>query len=426
MSSPIEGSEPLKLTSLEVENILRLRACHLVMNEEGALIVEGANEAGKSSVLRSLEILLAGMSQTPDEPIHGGEEKGRIVGKFGDLVVSKTFGRGKRPILKVTQKRAKFSSPQKILDELLDHVALDPLKFMGQDAKTQLAVLSDLMGVDEGALDRREQEAYEQRRDANRIVRDLEGSLASLNVDPSAPAEEISVADLMAELDKVQEHNARGAELEAAHMEARSECLELMSEVADLVAQLSALRQKVAKSQEEAEKARVSMTEFEPREEDEIRAKIATVDETNRKVRDNVLAAKITAQLDEAKKTAETHDQDLKAIEQERGELRMEAHSRLPIKELSITDGGVFYKGKPLAQAGSSAQLRVSVAVAMALNQDKRIRLLLVDDAEKLDAGNTRLVLEMAREAGFQVLMARVGAGGESAIVIEDGVVSNE
>jgi predicted ATP-dependent endonuclease of OLD family len=420
----IEGTESLKLTSLEVENILRLKAVNLSL-EDGALIVEGANEQGKSSVLRSLEILLAGMGQTPDEPIHGDADKGRIVGRFGDVVVSKTFGRGKRPALRITSAGMTAKSPQKLLDTLLDHVALDPLRFMATDPKEQLRILSELMGVNESEINERAQEAYDQRREQNRIVRDLEGSLKALDVDPTAPAEEIAVSDLMAELERIQKHNAKGEHLLVTHREVEHRLQAVQTEIGEVEKRLTALRSTLVKTLSEEMAARDAMLTFEPLDDDDIRAKIATVDETNRKVRDAVKAKELGDRLADERRAADELDETLKAIESERQEMREKARERLPVEDLAISDSGIDYKGKPLAQAGSSAQLRVSLAVAMALNKDKRIKLLLIDDAEKLDAANTRLVLELAREAGFQVLMARVGDGRESAVLIEDGQVAD-
>ena len=83
----------------------------------------------------------------------------------------------------------------------------------------------------------------------------------------------------------------------------------------------------------------------------------------------------------------------------------------------------MLYKGKPLSQAGSSATALVSAAIAMALNKDSRVKLLLIDDAEKFDPPTTRKVLEMAHDNGFQVLMARVGDGEKATVVIEDGAI---
>jgi hypothetical protein len=69
----------------------------------------------------------------------------------------------------------------------------------------------------------------------------------------------------------------------------------------------------------------------------------------------------------------------------------------------------------------------VSVAIAIGLNRESRCKLLLIDDAEKLEAKNIEMVLEMAKDAGFDVWMTRVlnRPGEESAgsVVIEDGTL---
>lgn len=436
-----EGSEPLKLTSLEVENVLRLKAVSLKMGPEGSLIIEGRNEQGKSSVLRSLEILLAGMSETPPEPIHGDERKGKIVAAFGDLVVSKTFTRGKRPALKVTTAEGmRAQAPQTMLDKLLDRVALDPLKFMSADDAEKLRTLSDLMGFDETDFEKRRQVTYDKRRDANREAKRLQIERDAVDVDGSAPDEEVSVSLLM---ERLKERRAHNAEIDAAsrELDERREELAAFGEEEEALGQeiealkldiekLEAKRSEArssfrgkAKEIEEAETAFKKMARLPVRD---VETQIERADETNARVRAKREAAELDEKLSEATRLADTLDNDLKQIDEERAAARMKARERLPVPELDITEDGVLYRGKPLSQAGSSAQLRVSVAVAMALNEDKRVKLLLLDDAEKLDEENTRTVLQMAREAGFQVLMARVGDGREASVLIEDGEVKAE
>lgn len=224
------GDGPLRLTSLDIENILRVKAVSLAFGD-GALIIEGGNEQGKSSVLNSLEMVLAGMNVTPDEPIHGDAKKGKIVARFKhpdddpenpdplapEIIVTKRFTRGGRPTLTITSGKAKFSSPQGLLESFLDFVALRPLQFLAYDAAKQLAVLSDLMGLDTAALDAKEREVYEDRRDANREVKRLLATYESIPQHDNVPEEEISVSELAVELENIQAHNrdgeARGAAL---------------------------------------------------------------------------------------------------------------------------------------------------------------------------------------------------------------------
>jgi hypothetical protein len=75
----------------------------------------------------------------------------------------------------------------------------------------------------------------------------------------------------------------------------------------------------------------------------------------------------------------------------------------------------------PFAQGSSAEQLRVSVAMGLAMNP--RLGVLLIRDASLLDDDSMAIVAEMAATANAQVWLERVGDGAECSVVIEDGSV---
>jgi hypothetical protein len=429
----IKGDDVLRLTSLDVENVLRLRAVHLTLDDDGALIVEGKNEQGKTSVIRSLEMLLAGGKSIADDPIHGDAKTGKIVGKFGDIVVTKTFSRTKAPALKITSPGAKYKTPQSILTALTTTIALDPLKFMGYDDAKKAKTISEMQGCDLSDAEARRKEAFEARRDANREekrLRHVVESLPELPKGHDVTQEETSVGELLAELKAAQEHNKEGDALDEAvskwtrsAADHRKTAEGLEDQISDLTAQLESARQAIKECENYASEQQAKLARFIPADEDEIQQKIDNIEEINKTVRLRKQRAQAIVEWEESVNAAGQLDETLREIDTEIETARAEAASRLPVEGLSISDGIVLYKGKPLSQAGDSAELRVSTAIAIALNKDKRVKLLCLDKAEQLDSDNTRLVLEMARDAGFQVIMARVGDGKEASVVIEDGVV---
>jgi hypothetical protein len=433
-------SEKLSLVSLEVENMLRLKAVKLMLDPKGALVIEGKNEQGKSSVLKSLEMLLSGGKETPDEPIHGDATKGHIIATFGDIVVKKVFRKGKRPALTITTKEgARMQAPQTMLDKLLSHVSLDPVKFMDMDDREKTRVLSDIMGFDSAEFDAEIERLYNLRRDANREAKRLQAVAEATTFHEDAPDEEVSVSELMAELKKRQAQNAACAEhrqdrdATAIRLEeARNVVTRAHADVKEAVEALEVARRSLKDAETTVAQYESSVKEMTklcvsdvPADEFEITEQIAAADETNAKVRANIEREKANQAVGVANDEAMKLHAQLEAAQASREKARLEARDRLPIPDLDITADAVLYKGKPLSQAGSSAELRVSVAVAMALNEDKRVKLLLIDDAEKLDSDNVKIVMEMAKEKGFQVLMARVGSGETASVMIEDGQIKS-
>lgn len=97
--------------------------------------------------------------------------------------------------------------------------------------------------------------------------------------------------------------------------------------------------------------------------------------------------------------------------------------ARFPVPGLSFTDTGVTLNDLPLEQASAAQQLRVSLAVGLALNP--KLKVLLIRDASLLDEESMRLVAKMADEADAQVWLEIVGKGG-TGVVIEDGAVEGQ
>jgi hypothetical protein len=93
----------------------------------------------------------------------------------------------------------------------------------------------------------------------------------------------------------------------------------------------------------------------------------------------------------------------------------------MPVTGLGLSEDGVTLNGLPLDQASAAEQLRVSVAIGIAMNP--RLRVLLLRDASLLDRDSLALLADMAKAAGAQVWLERVEDDSATAVVIEDGMV---
>jgi hypothetical protein len=426
----IPGDRVLRLSSLDIENVLRIRAVHLTMDENGALVIEAKNEQGKTSVLRSIEMLLAGGKAIAEDPIHGNAKSGSIVATFGDIRVEKIFKRGKSPALKITSPEGTHKRPQSILAAFIDAIALDPLKFRDYDDARKAKTIADLMGFDSSELDAKRAAAYEARTEANREEKRLRSVVMSL---PEIPGmgydKEVSVAELVKELDAAQTHNAKGDELSRELHRYGSAIGDMTKRLTELRAELDTLEVNLAAAKAEQRKAISEVASFKPINDAEIREKIDNAEKINESVRAKRERESRTQEWEAAAAAASQADKDLEAIDAELDRARSEAAAKLPVEGLSLSDGVVLYNGKPLSQAGASAELRVSAAISIAANKDRPLKLLCIDDGEKLDLENTRMIFRMAREAGYQVMMAgvegKVGDGETPSVLIEDGVIAD-
>jgi hypothetical protein len=98
------------------------------------------------------------------------------------------------------------------------------------------------------------------------------------------------------------------------------------------------------------------------------------------------------------------------------------ASAPMPVPGLSLGDDGLTLNGIPLKQACASEQLRVSVAVAMALNP--KLRVITIRDGSLLDSVSKALLQQTATEQGYQVWLEAVDESGNVGVVIEDGMVA--
>ena len=448
--------EPLSLVSLEVENILRLKAFKMTMGPDGVVVIEAKNEQGKSSAIKTLEMAIAGLSESPPDPLHGKAKKGYIIATFDGLVIKRVFRVGKPPALTVTNADGtKVKKPQTLLDTLVNRACLRPTKLMESSDKEQVAIISEIMGFDSKPFDAEIERVFNLRTDANREAKRLAAVVTATTFHEDAPDEEVSVSELMAELKTRQAHNdtirEKQTEMQNAARSiqdfrdaettllddgkrAAAEIAALKEQIATMEADqatrrtdLASAKDETATAQATAETIRLDYEAMTPANTEDVGAQIGNADEINAKVRANIERAKAKTESDAAASEAAKLNTQLEDEKTKRSTARMEARERLPVPGLDITEDCVLYNDKPFSQAGASAQLRVCVAVAIAGNKDKAVRMLLIDNGEKLDADGKGMVMEMAQQDGYQVVftnvIARTEDASESSVVIEDGTV---
>src|SRR3990172_5374450 len=137
----------MKIIELQSENIERLKAVRI--KPDGSLVQStGKNGAGKTSVLDSITMALAGGDVIPEKPIREGENKAKIVVDLGDIKVTRTWtGNDKTYLAVETKEGAKYPSPQALLDILTGKLSFDPLEFARMEPNKQVETLRQLVGI---------------------------------------------------------------------------------------------------------------------------------------------------------------------------------------------------------------------------------------------------------------------------------------
>ena len=145
-------TEPVKITSLELENVKRIRACAITPTQNGLTVIGGRNNQGKTSVLDAIAWALGGDRHRPSRAAREGSSipprlcvklsNGLVVertGKNSDLKVTDTEGRRADCIRRAFESRrpARLSQP-----------ALEVLAIIAYYQPATRAYVDQIRGVD--------------------------------------------------------------------------------------------------------------------------------------------------------------------------------------------------------------------------------------------------------------------------------------
>lgn len=408
----------MKIVRLEAEAFKRIRAVEITPT--GAVVqISGANGSGKSSCLDAIAAVIGGEKLCPEVPIRRGEEKAHVTVDLGDLVVTRRWT-AKGSYLEVAAKDGSvYKSPQKMLDALVGSLSFDPLSFTRLQPDKQLALLKQLAGVDVSDLDAEHRKAYEERTLVNREAERLKAQVPP-PVAGDVPDVEESIEALLAAQEQSAEakraNDAKRAELEKARAEVRA----LTARIAELEGELKTARDRQATLKEEGPRLAAEVKALQDPDVAALRERLKSVESRNALVRQKKARAATSAAAEAKRKEAV----DLTAKIEQLAKARAEriASAKLPVEGLGFGDTGITLGGLPFEQASSAEQLRVSLAMGLALNP--KLRVLLIRDGSLLDAKSLAMVGEMAAKANAQVWVETVATDSKVGIVIEDGQVA--
>lgn len=403
----------MKIISLEVQNVKRIKAVR-IEPDGNLIIIGGDNGQGKTSVLDSIKYAMGGKASHPPKLVREGTNGSFTEIDFGEFVVTETVSKNGTVKLVITAPNGSiFRSPQAMLDKFVSVLSFDPLEFSRMRPAEQAKVLRDLVGLDLSGLDTERQQAYDARTEVNRDVKRLRSQF-ELMPEGDPTAEGVSVSALADELEAVRERNRERIAINEAILATERDREEVLAKIEELKERAALMANEIKALDVEAQKA----GDKEPTE--EIVSKIKGAEEINRAVDAAFERKKVLHELKKSDVRSEELTERIEEIDAKK-ESAIAAAS-FPVSGLGVSDDGVTYNGIPFEQASSAEQLRVSVAIGLALNPD--LKVLLVRDGSLLDIANLEMVGKMAEDADAQVWIERVGKTGEVSVVIEDGEVA--
>ena len=423
----------MKIIQLEAQNVKRLKAIE-IRPDGNVIVIGGKNGAGKSSVLDSIAYALGGKGTIPSQPVRKGEKKATIVCDLGNLIVKRTMTANGGGTLTVENKEgAVFKSPQAILDALVGKLTFDPLEFSKMDARKQVETLKGLVGLDFSELESERQSLYDKRTLVNNEGKALKARFEGMQEYSEAPEMEVSVSGLMGELKERGSVNyenekqrlmlqqgiddLKNQEVELGHLS--EQITDLQAKIDELKRLETAKAKKVDITKASIEKAKPRIKALQDADEEEIRDQIANAETVNQQVRSNQSKKVLSEELTKKRNVSEKLTNQINQIDDSK--TSQLAAAKFPVDGLSFSASEVLYNGIPFNQASSAEQLRVSVAMGIAMNP--KLKVLLIRDGSLLDEDNLKMMADMAQEADAQIWLERVGKGQEVSVVIEDGEI---
>lgn len=405
----------VKINSLEIENVKRIKAVKLSPSQNGLTVIGGKNSQGKTSVLDSIAWALGGDKFKPSAP----EREGSCIPPSLHITLSNGLAverKGKNGSLKVIDPNGNKGG-QQLLNEFVEQFALDLPKFMQQSNKEKAATLLKIIGVGDVlySLETQEQTLYNQRHAIGVIADQKEKFAREMQEYDGVPKELVSATDLIL---KQQEILARNGE-NRRKREKRDMYDRELDEAKKAFLKAQA---RLKEAQENALIAQKSAENLVDESTAEIEKSITEIESLNAKIRANLDKEKAE---EDAKGYRQQYDEftvKIENIRKQKTELLNGAD--LPLQGLSVEDGELIYNGFKWDNMSSSEQLKVATAIVRRLNP--KCGFVLLDKLEQMDTDTLSEFGNWLEGQGLQAIATRVSTGNECSIIIEDGQVLAE
>lgn len=419
----------VKIASLELENVKRIKAVRLVPTEKGLTVIGGNNGQGKTSVLDAIAWALGGDRYRPSSPERDGSvvpPRIRIVLNNG-LVVERA---GKNSALRVTDPTG-HRGGQQLLNSFVEELALNLPKFMEASGKEKADTLLKIIGVGDQLylLENKEKQLYNQRLTIGRIADQKAKYAKEMPFYDGVPETPVSAMELIQRQQEILLRNAENQKKRSRAQELAQELRQTEKTLEDQTDRLRRLLEEQTQTQykldrlrENLQEARRTAQELRDESTAQLEADLQNIDAINIKVRANLDREKAEAEAQGYSRQYDALTEELEKTRQEKYELLHGA--RMPLEELSVENGELTYRGKRWDGMSGSEQLKVSAAIVRELNP--RCGFVLLDKLEQMDLSTLQEFGAWLEKENLQAIATRVSTGGECSVIIEDGSTQAE
>lgn len=422
--------DSVKINSLEIENVKRIKAVKIEPTANGLTVIGGKNAQGKTSVLDSIAWALGGDKYRPSMPTREGATTplSLSITLSNGLVVERN---GRNSDLKVTDPAGQRAG-QTLLNTFIGQFALNIPKFMGASDKEKANILLQIIGVGDElvSLEAEENELYKERTVVGRVADQKEKYAEEQAYFSDAPSEPISVAELIQRQQEILLKNAENQKKRENVSLIESQLSISDSKINQLVEQICALQSQLENEKKTKDQlvldlatAKTDILSLQDESTAEIEESIRNIEEINKKVQANIEKEKA---LESARVERRKYNELTTALEDVRSKKKsLLLGANLPLPELSVENGFLTYKGQRWDNMSGSERLKVSTAIVRQLHP--QCGFVLLDKLEQLDVYTMNEFGRWLEQQGLQAIATRVSTDNdECSIIIEDGYVKEE
>lgn len=410
-------NESVKINSLELENVKRVKAVKLEPTASGLTVIGGKNNQGKTSVLDAITYTLGGGDYKPSNVAREGSMLAphmKIILNNG-IVVERA---GKNSTLKVTDPSGNKAG-QALLNSFISQFALDLPKFMNANDKEKAKTLLQIIGVGDqlAKFDQEEDRLSNERLAIGRIAKEKKGHAEQMTQWDGVPESMISASEMIKQQQEILARNGENQKKRERVSLISNQCANAYGVVKDLEARLAEAKEKHRQLEEDLKIAQTDAKDLQDESTAELERNIAEIDSINAKVRDNLAKEQAQMEAEEYEKKYDSLSAEINAVRAER--LKLLDGAAMPLEGLGIDHGALLYNGQPWDNMSGSDQLKVSAAIVRKLNP--KCGFVLLDKLEQMDLDTLNDFGKWLEKEGLQAIATRVSTGDECTIFIEDG-----
>lgn len=412
----------IKINTLELENVKRIKAVKLEPTENGLTVIGGKNNNGKTSILDAIAWALGGNKFKPSKATREGSmvPASLKVTLSNGLIVER---KGKASTLKVTDPTGKKGS-QKLLDEFIEELAINLPKFMNADEKKKTDILLRVIGVgDELAkIEEEYKELYSERRAVGRLGDEKAKFAKAMKSFPDAPSEPVSASELIRQQQEILARNGENAKKRERVVEFEHNMKRISDKINELTEKLASLQNEYDANLSDLEIARTEAKDLVDESTAELEMNIKNIEQINEKVRKNAEKQKAIEEAGNFNNRYREMTEKLQALKNDK--ISLLNNAKLPLEGLSVDDGKITYKGQEWDNMSGSQQLKVATSIVRKLNP--KCGFVLLDKLEQMDIDTLKEFGKWLEDEGLQAIATRVSTGDECSVIIEDGYVKSD